>query len=323
MMAIVGEPSADGLIMEPIPVMYGPLATPLPGGLIAEVTLDGDVVDESAVRATLRADASGIPDPLAPVAWTLAMAISSGGQDAAPQWLTVAALELERAISHLAWLRSLARLLNWSPLIDACTRALAAIQVSREVLPLGDAPEPWLRAALGDPDLPAGRAALSEVVALVSGSRMLRWRLKHRAELTASDVRDLGLTGPIARASGHAWDARSADARYRDLGFQPVTQTDGDAYARTLVRAEEAAQALELLEAALAAEPGPPRNAGPSIEGPRGPLQASRDHDGWRFSAPGAKEAAAVAADAMVWLEWSSALVVLASFDLSPWSVGE
>ncbi|MGH2782283.1 MAG: hypothetical protein ACRDLA_12940, partial [Thermoleophilaceae bacterium] len=32
MMAIVGEPSADGLVMEPIELRFGPLGTPLPGG---------------------------------------------------------------------------------------------------------------------------------------------------------------------------------------------------------------------------------------------------------------------------------------------------
>ncbi len=44
MMATTGEPSADGLVMEPIQLSYGPLLTPLPGGVLCELDLDGDVV---------------------------------------------------------------------------------------------------------------------------------------------------------------------------------------------------------------------------------------------------------------------------------------
>ncbi|MGH2846454.1 MAG: hypothetical protein ACRDL0_10660, partial [Thermoleophilaceae bacterium] len=115
MMAIVGEPSADGLVMEPIELRFGPLGTPLPGGLLVEVTLDGDVVAESTVHPLLR----GSTDLLAPVASSFA------GKEAprvSPR-RRLAALETERAVSHLAWLRSLARLLGWSSLADRCTAA--------------------------------------------------------------------------------------------------------------------------------------------------------------------------------------------------------
>jgi len=112
MMAIVGEPSADGLVMEPIELRFGPLATPLPGGLVADVTLDGDVVAESAVRALLgRGDggpASGT-DWLSPVACVAALAAAAEAAEGRPvspehRWQRVAAVELERALSHLAWL---------------------------------------------------------------------------------------------------------------------------------------------------------------------------------------------------------------------------
>lgn len=74
MMAIVGEPSADGLVMEPLELRFGPIGTPLPGGLVADVTLDGDVVEKCEVGALLIPDeASGIPDPLAPQAWRVAI----------------------------------------------------------------------------------------------------------------------------------------------------------------------------------------------------------------------------------------------------------
>jgi hypothetical protein len=132
MMAIVGESSADGLVMEPIELRFGPLGTPLPGGLEAEVTLDGDVVAESTVHALLSAGppAAPIPSPpdlLAPIAWGLAIEAAVDNGVGASAWPRLAALELERAVSHLAWLRALGRLLGWPLLVDRCTRAVEGL----------------------------------------------------------------------------------------------------------------------------------------------------------------------------------------------------
>ena len=54
MMAIVGEPSGDMLVMEPLELRLGPLGTTLPGGLAVDATLDGDVVAAATVQALLR-----------------------------------------------------------------------------------------------------------------------------------------------------------------------------------------------------------------------------------------------------------------------------
>jgi len=317
MMAIVGEPSADGLVMESMELTYGPLGTPLPGGLAIDVTLDGDVVAESAVHALMHADAldSDFPDALSPVAWKVALAAPGG-------WLDLAAAELERAISHVAWLRSLGRLLDWEPMVDACAQALASLQVSRDVLPPGRVDhEAWLRAAFGSPDLVASREALDEMVALVSRSRALRWRLRGLGVVTPAEATGAGLLGPVGRASGRSIDARSTDGRYARLGFDPVLRSEGDALARTIVRADEALAAIRLAEAALN-EDGATPTADRVVEGPRGPLHVRGSAGRPELAAPGADDARAAAAGAMVGLEWSAALVALASFDLSPWSVG-
>jgi Respiratory-chain NADH dehydrogenase, 49 Kd subunit len=266
MMAIVGEPSADGLVMESIDLRYGPLGTPLPGGLAVDVKLDGDVVAEASVRALLHS----FTDPLAPEA-----------TKAPAGWEGVAAVETERAVSHLAWLRAFARLLGWPRLVDACRRAIAA----------------------SDDPVAAG-TAVDAVVALVDGSRWLRVRTAGRGNVGADEARATGLHGPNARASGLADDARTHDPRYRALGFEPVIRIEGDALARTIVRAHEARAALRLAAAALDADDEPP--AGAAVEGPRGgAADAMRD----------------VAGQAMVGAEWAAALVTLASFDLSPWDV--
>jgi hypothetical protein len=341
MMAIVGEPSADGLVMERITLRIGPLGTALPGGLAVEVTLDGDVVAESSIQALLRtrAGSDGAPPPpdqLSPVAWSVAIAAAAESAAAvsvidAQRWVRLAAVELERALSHLAWLRALARLVSWPLLVEQSTAALAGILRARRLLPfeLDATDPPDARAAVAARHaVEAAREPVATLAELSRRSRRLRLRTSERSQLTAGQVRDAGLRGPAARASGLADDARSDDPLYRQLGFEPVVRAGGDALARAQVRCDEAVQALRLGAAALhAAEDGGPAQAvprpaaGTTVEGPRGPLRAERLAGGWGLSAPGAPEARASAAEAMVGLEWASALVAVTSFDLSPWQV--
>lgn len=121
---------------------------------------------------------------------------------------------------------------------------------------------------------------------------------------------------------------RADDPLYRQLGFEPVVQSGGDARARALVRTREALAALDLAAGALRTARGSasmpsPLVPGPYalVEGPRGPLRARRTDAGWDLAAPGAAAARAAAAAAMVGHEWATALVVLGSFDLSPWEI--
>jgi hypothetical protein len=331
MMAIVGEPSADGLVMEPIELRFGPLGTPLPGGLAVDVTLDGDVVAESTVQALLSADPSARatpspPDLLSPVAWALAIDSAAEDDVGTSAWRSVAALEVERAVSHLAWLRALGRLLGWPLLVGRCTRALEGLPPLAHQL----ASRRQTRADGDDAELSALRRAagrIDGVAALVARGRLLRLRTAGLGVLTTEQAREAGLRGPAARASGLRDDARAGHALYERLGFDPVLRTGCDAYARTLVRAEEARESLRLAQAALRADADETATAarfavGGHLEGPRGPLRAERREAGWHFAAPGAEAALWAAGEAMVGAEWSAALVALASFDLSPWRVG-
>ncbi len=146
--------------------------------------------------------------------------------------------------------------------------------------------------------------------------------------LTSEQARQARLRGPAARASGLRDDQRAEDPLYDRLDFTPVLRTDGDAYARTLLRAEEARDSLRLADAALRADadatPTPVGfgAADTEAEGPRGPLVANHLAAGWQVAAPGAEAALRAAGSAMVAAEWSAALVALMSFDLSPWRVG-
>lgn len=72
---------------------------------------------------------------------------------------------------------------------------------------------------------------------------------KEQAEL-------LGAVGPTSRGSGVAIDIRQTGyAAYREMGFEPVVETAGDSYARTLVRAREVYQCVELMRKALSMMP--------------------------------------------------------------------
>ncbi len=340
MMAITGEPSADGLVMETIAFSLGPLVSPLPGGVVADVTLDGDVVAECGVRATLRQPRPPVgaaplpPDALSPVAWLVATAgaseVDSGVAVRNGAWLRLSAVELERAVSHLAWLRALARLLGWPTLVEEASAVLEPLNASRLHLPV----------ELATPDLPDttahDMAALVDVAAarvahlreLCHGRRLAR-RTARLGVVTHPTAVALALGGPVARASGVDADARSHDPLYRELGFVPAVCEDGDALARTLLRLDEAEASIALVRHALerarqyAVPPAPPAApTGVTLEGPRGPLHAQRMRHEWRLTAPGQQAALTAAADAVVGLEWAAALVVLSSFDLSPWKVG-
>ena len=283
MMEITGDPSRDGLVMEPTDFALGPLSPALPTGLVAELSLDGDVVASCRVRATLRAGR----DALTPRAWTAATRDLVAAE-------RIVAVEVERALSHAAWLRRFAELLGWPLLADRAGDAVVAL----------------FAGAPGRIDFDAARRALAASGRLVE-SRAFRSRTAGRAVIDAAGALALGLTGPIARASGVPRDARSEDPAYADLGFEPVTRKAGDAAARTEVRAEEAVAALDLAQAALGADlPFAPSS---TVEGPRGPIS-----DG---TTPGALEAVALAGGLVIGLEWSAALAALASFDLSPWNV--
>jgi len=321
MMAIVGEPSADGLVMEPIDFRFGPLTSLLPGGMTVDVSLDGDVVAGGQVQANLRSGIDGpddLPDALMPVAWRVADAVSrevAGGSapSARAQWERLAAVELERALSHLTWLRSLGRVLGWAQLIDTAQQGVGTL------VPLhGLHATPPAASAFTH-----SRQTSGALTRLAEGRR---FAARTRGRGLASDD---ALVGPNGRAAGAGGDTRHDDPLYRELGFEPVMRDGGDAHARALVRVDELEASLDLAQracerAASAVGDGTleafATATGAQVEGPRGPVVASRrGPDG---PPVGADAALAVAGEAILGLEWSAALVVLASFDLSPWRVG-
>jgi NADH-quinone oxidoreductase subunit D len=82
-------------------------------------------------------------------------------------------------------------------------------------------------------------------------------------KLTAEECLNFGVTGPMLRASGVKWDLRKDRpySGYEQYDFEVPTRTEGDVYARYLVRLEEMRQALRIVEQALDKLPmGPVRS---------------------------------------------------------------
>lgn len=84
----------------------------------------------------------------------------------------------------------------------------------------------------------------------------IKRRAVGKGMLSKEQAEVLGAVGPTSRGSGVAIDIRQTGyAAYKEVGFEPVVETAGDSYARTLVRAREVYQCVELMRKALAMMP--------------------------------------------------------------------
>jgi NADH-quinone oxidoreductase subunit D len=95
---------------------------------------------------------------------------------------------------------------------------------------------------------------------LLTGQPIWRNRMAGIGVLPLDAAIALGVTGPILRASGLAWDLRKIEPYlgYEDYTFEVPTSTDADCFARYVLRLEEIHQSLRIIKQAIARlEPGP------------------------------------------------------------------
>ena len=85
-------------------------------------------------------------------------------------------------------------------------------------------------------------------------------RTKNIGLLTAEQALDFGVTGPTLRASGIAHDLRKTQpyTGYEQYDFDIPTRTEGDCYARYIVRMEEMRESLGIVRQALDKLPAGP-----------------------------------------------------------------
>ena len=103
---------------------------------------------------------------------------------------------------------------------------------------------------------------LAEMEEMLIGNRIYEDRLRGSGKIGPEEAVSWGLSGPILRATGVAYDVRKAQpySGYERYDFDVPVEQDGDSWARFLQRIAEMRQSLRIIEQALADLPDGPVN---------------------------------------------------------------
>ncbi len=196
------------------------------------------------------------------------------GLDVPPraQAIRVILAELQRISSHLVWLGTHLLDLGATSLflytfrereliLDIFEMVSGARMMTTYIRPGGlwrDVPEDFEAAVRSFIRLFPKRLAQYE--ALVTKNPIYRDRTRRIGVLSKEDAMRWGVTGPMLRASGVAYDTRKARpyCGYEQYEFDIPVQESGDVYARYLVRMEEMRQSLRIIDQALKRLPSGP-----------------------------------------------------------------
>jgi Ni,Fe-hydrogenase III large subunit/Ni,Fe-hydrogenase III component G len=88
---------------------------------------------------------------------------------------------------------------------------------------------------------------------LFNNEPSLKMRTQNVGKLAKEDALKLSVVGPVARASGVDIDVRKDDPyeAYGEIPFKIITRTEGDTFARLMVRLDEVAESVNIIEYAL------------------------------------------------------------------------
>lgn len=94
------------------------------------------------------------------------------------------------------------------------------------------------------------KSKISEYDELVTGNIIFQNRMKGVGYLSAEDAISFGCTGPTARGSGVSCDIRKMYPYeiYNQLEFDEILETEGDSFARYMVRIREMNQSIKIIE---------------------------------------------------------------------------
>lgn len=196
------------------------------------------------------------------------------------QTIRVLMCELQRIASHMVWLGTHA--LD----IGAMTVFFYAFREREKILNLIEAASggrltpSYFRIGGLMMDLPAGfenrcrqfldkfPKAVDEFHTLLTGNTIFRKRTQDVGYISAEDAIDWGLTGPSLRGSGVAVDIRRTNpyTGYETYDFEVPVETDGDVWARYLVRMREMRESHKIVTQALGRlKPGPVKADAPKV----------------------------------------------------------
>jgi NADH-quinone oxidoreductase subunit D len=191
------------------------------------------------------------------------------------QALRVILSELERIASHLVWLGTHALDLAAMSVFLYCFREREKILDIKEMVGGQRMMTTYIRPGGLWRDVPvefedAVRAFIDELPrrieeyeSLLTKNPLFIERTRNIGVLSAEKAIEWGITGPMLRASGIPLDLRKAEpySGYEQYDFSIPTHTDGDTYARYLVRMEEMRQSVHIVRQALDRLPyGPVRS---------------------------------------------------------------
>jgi len=181
------------------------------------------------------------------------------------QYIRVIMAELNRIASHLVWLGTSAFDLNVSSLLMYCFRDREEIMELSEMVSGQRMMPGYFRIGGVQQDLPEAffprvrrfldefPRRLEEYEALLTHNLVWRERNEGVAVLRPEDALAYGVTGPVLRGSGIAYDVRKAFpySSYDEFQFDVPVGRNGDAYDRYLVRMEEMRQSRRIILQAL------------------------------------------------------------------------
>ena len=186
------------------------------------------------------------------------------------QWTRVMLTELTRLNSHLVWLGTHAIDIGAMSVFLYCFREREDIlrifemysgqRMMTSYIRIGglalEPPRGWQQRVRAFID--AFPSKVDEYEELLTNNHIWIGRTRGVGYISMEDMLDLGVTGPMLRAAGLQWDIRKAQpySSYEKFDFEVPTRTEGDVYARYLIRIEEMRQSARIVKQALEGMPG-------------------------------------------------------------------
>jgi NADH-quinone oxidoreductase subunit D len=163
-------------------------------------------------------------------------------------WLATSGLELGAVSMMLYGFREREQILDIFEMVTGLRMNYAFIRIGGTVMDLPDGADRRIRRFL---DMMPGR--IDEYEGLLSDNPIWLERNRGIGVLSARDALELGVSGPVLRASGVAMDVRKdfPYSGYETYDFDVVTAAEGDCYARYEVRLREMRQSLRIVEQCL------------------------------------------------------------------------
>ena len=186
--------------------------------------------------------------------------------------IRVLCMELNRVASHLVWLATGGLELGALTAMTAAFREREMVLDVLEMITGLRMNHAFVRPGGVSQDLPPGAEEkireLLDVLperfdsydALLTGNPIWQRRTQNVAYLDLQGCIALGVTGPVLRAAGLAWDLRKTEpyCGYETYDFEVATDTSADVWGRFRVRLLELRESLKIVEQALdRLRPGP------------------------------------------------------------------